>query len=194
MQDEQIAMLAAEQREREHPASVQNGAVRINGEFHAFERKELFDGRLSVCLPSDFAEMPEDTARIKYPSSDRPSIIISDERGAATFTFGIVDGPVDEESMPELAAGMKTMLQRLNPSYLFFEAEEGKGGADVLEFKSPAIDGSLYNAMYFVPLGGEDIAMGTFGCPYEEHEEWRPVVSEIVETLRVSGKGEEENA
>jgi hypothetical protein len=197
MQDEQIAGLAAQEHGKEQPISIQSGEVRINGKPHTFEQTELFDGKLLVYLPSDFADMSAEIAKIKYPSSDRPSIIKSDERGAATFTFGTVDGPIDEDDLPELAAEMKTLLQRLNPSYLFFETEKNEAGetrvADRLEYKSPAIDGTLYNVMYFVPAEGRTV-MGTFTCPYDEHEEWRPVVSEIIETLRVIGKEKEENA
>jgi hypothetical protein len=192
--DEQIARLAAERQETERDAGIQGGGIRINGKLLAFEQTELFDGKLLVRLPSDFADMPEEIAKVKYPSSDRPKIIISDERGAATFTFGVVDGPLDEESAPELAAQMRTMLQRLNPSYLFFDADEteteGKP-ARSLEYKSPALDGTLYNLMCFAPLCGKTL-MCTFCCPYEEREEWRPVASEIFDRMEISDKEEKD--
>jgi hypothetical protein len=187
MNDEQIAKLAAEQYEKEQSISIRSGEIGINSRFYTFERTALLDGKLLVYLPADFADMPEDLAKIKYPSSDRPRIIKSDERGAATFTFGIVDSPLDEASVSELAAGMRTMLQRLNPAYLFLDT----AGTEVLEmprtgnieYKSPAIDGTLYNVMYFAPLDGKTM-MGTFCCHYDEHEEWRPVVSEILDLNR----------
>jgi hypothetical protein len=146
--------------------------------------------------------MPEETAEIKYPSSDRPKIIKSDERGAVCFTFDFVDSPLDDESVPALVSAMKTMLERLNPAYLFYEAEEeetekageekeGRKGPAVgkLCYKSPALDGSVYNVMFFIPFEGKTV-MGTFSCPYDEHKEWRPVVFEILECIEISGEEE----
>jgi hypothetical protein len=58
------------------------------------------------------------------------------------------------------------------------------------EYKSPALDDTVYNLMYFVPLDGITM-MGTFSCPYGECEEWRPVVSETLGLIEIVRKEEE---
>jgi hypothetical protein len=186
--DELIAGLAAEQYRVLNPAGIPGGNVRIGERFYTFERISLFEGRMRLSVPAEFADMAEETARIKYPGSARPEIIKSDERGAACFTFGLIDSPLSGESVPDLTDGMQKMLQRLNPSWLFSGSgvTDGTDGIRVgfLEYKSTAIDDTVYNLMYFVPVGGITM-MGTFSCPYGECEEWRPAVAEILGLIEV---------
>jgi hypothetical protein len=195
--DEQIAKLATEQYDDEHSESTRDGPAKINGRFYAFGRRLVLNDRLSVLIPEDFAEMPEGFAKIKYPSGDRPNTIISDERGAVCFTFNTIDSPLDNESARELAEEMKSILQRLNPSYVFFdsgiiETEQG-GKTGFTEYKSPALDDTVYNLMYFAPLDGITM-MGTFSCPYGEFGEWRPKVEEILSLIEIVEKEEESDA
>jgi hypothetical protein len=188
--DERIARAAAQEARRENPPNLENDEITINERLYRFERVSLFDGKLRIYLPEDFSEMPEEIARIKYPSSDRPKIIVSDERGAATFTFGIVESPLDKASLSSLVFEMRTMLHSLNPSWIFFEKEEGedpKPNAESFSYKSTAADGTVYNLMFFAPAD-EKTMMGTFSCPYGEHEAWESVLHEI---LRLVETGEE---
>jgi hypothetical protein len=198
MNDERIARLADALIGAEQRTGVSEGPVRINDRFFAFVRTPLFDGRLHVYLPDDFTDMPEEESRIKYPSSNRPNTIKADERGAICFTFDIIDSPLDEKSVPRLASEMRAMLQKLNPSFLFFEPEESRGSEEAegstrpraIAYKSPAIDGAVYNMMFFAPMGGKTM-MGTFSCPHGEHEEWKEVVSEVLALIETDR--EEEN-
>jgi hypothetical protein len=198
MKDEQIARHAAAQRETERPG-ITDGEIKINGRPYSFQSTDLFEGGLHVLLPESFTDLPEEKAAIKYPSADRPKIILSDERGAATFTFNMIDSPLNAESTPRLARETRMLLQKLNPSYLFFDkeekvesesqederkAEEIEAVISSIEYKSPAIDDAVYNVMFFAPIEGNTM-MGTFSCPYEEYEEWKPVVQEILERIEI---------
>jgi hypothetical protein len=177
--------------------SVADEPALINGKLCAFERTELFDGKLSALLPSEFTDLPAEIAKIKYPSSDRPKIIKTDERGTVAFTFNRIDSPLTNETVPELVESMRGMLQKLNPAYVFFDSDtlDTEEGAKVgyLEYKSPAIDDSLYNVMHFVPFEGRTM-MGTFSCPHGECEDWRSPVAETLRSIRASEKEGEEDA
>jgi hypothetical protein len=192
--NEQVDKRSEERYEEDHSEDIREIGAKINGRSYTFVQRLVLDDRLSVLVPSNFTEMPEDFAKIKYPSGDRPKTILSDERGAVCFTFKTVDSPLENESVLELAEGMRSMLQKLNPSYLFYdsgviETEQGiKTG--YTEYKSPALDDTVYNLMYFVPLDGITM-MGTFSCPYGECEEWRPVVSETLGLTEIVRKEEE---
>jgi hypothetical protein len=194
--DEQIAKLAAEAYDEDISESLSDGSVKINGRLYGFGRRRVLNDRLSILIPEDFTEMPEEFAKIKYPSGDRPKTIVSDERGAICFTFNTVDSPLENESTAELAEGMKGILQRLNPSYVFYGSGtiETKQGiqAGFTEYKSPALDDTVYNLMYFVPLDGITM-MGTFSCPYGECEEWRLKTEEILSLIEIVEKEEESN-
>jgi hypothetical protein len=205
MNDEQIAKHAAAEQEAER-RSVTDGEVRIGGRAYNFQERELFAGKLRVPLPETFTDMPEELAAVKYPSADRPKIILSDERGAAAFTFNRIDNPLNAASVERLASEMRMLLQKMNPSYLFFEeqddgeneaadagseTEEPKVAVSSISYKSPALDEAVYNVMFFVPLEGKTM-MGTFSCPYGEHAEWKPVVSEVCGRIKTRETEEEE--
>jgi hypothetical protein len=195
--DEQIAKLATEQIEAERSTSITGGPKKINGRLVSFKQTPVLEGKLFVYLPESFTDMPESLAKIKYPSSDRPKTIKADERGAVAFTFCLLDSPLENKTVPELVEGMKGILQRLNPSYIFFDSgvleavDYVKEG--YLEYKSPAIDDEMYNVMYFDPVDGMTM-MGTFSCPYGEYEEWKPAVDEILNLLEVEDEEDEKDA
>ena len=48
------------------------------------ERKNIPELKLSIEIPQAFTPMPDDMAKIKYPSENRPQVIYSDERGKAS--------------------------------------------------------------------------------------------------------------
>jgi hypothetical protein len=197
MNDEQIARLADALTRAKQRVSISEGPVKINDRYFAFARTQLFDAGIFVYLPEDFTDMPEDVTAIKYPSSNRPKIIKADERGAVCFTFDVIDNPLDAESVPELVSGMRAMLQKLNPSFLFFESEESETETEEnpaigsIAYKSPAIDEAVYNVMFFASINGKTL-MGTFSCPYGEHDEWKDIVSEILDLIEI--EEEKENA
>jgi hypothetical protein len=193
--DEQIARMATAQLRAENPRSIKDGEIMLNERFYDFEKVSLFEDKLRVYLPTDFTDMPEEFVRVKYPNSDRPKIIKSDERGAATFTFNILESPLDKNILPRLASEAETMLRRLNPAWIFFEQEEeGEQNPNVgsFSYKSAAADGTVYNLMFFAAADGKTM-MGTFSCPYGEHEAWEKVLPEILSLIETGGE-EEQNA
>ena len=54
------------------------------------ERKDIPELKLSIEIPQTLTPMPDDMAKIKYPSENRPQVIYGDERGKASL--GITAG------------------------------------------------------------------------------------------------------
>jgi hypothetical protein len=189
MIDEQLARMAAEAYEKKHPADIREGAVKVGGLLLSFEKTGLFEGRLKVFLPAEFADMPEDTAKIKYPSSDRPKIIKTNAAGDVNFTFDTFDGSAGEHSIPEITDMMQKAMKRMNPSYLFFDIAETEteSGTEIgyMEFKSSALDDFLYNIMFFAPFGNRTL-IGNFSCLYSAADEWKSIVMQILSEIEIA--------
>lgn len=192
--DEQIrrAINQAKEQEQIQNQNIYEG-ITINDRPYEFQAKEFFDESLSMYIPTNFVDMPDELVKLKYPSSDRPKVILTDPMGAIDITFTLLAKNIEDAQIPEVKAGMKRFFQKLNPSYLFFEEGveiiDGKTIA-FFEFKSPTLTEPLFNVMFFVEIGHNAI-MGCFNCPYDEYLLWQPVVRQMIQSVRIDKKVEQ---
>ncbi|WP_334073512.1 MULTISPECIES: hypothetical protein [Paenibacillus] len=192
--DEKIARMMNEAEQSLHPRSIVSGPVRIGQRYFEFTRQSFFDNKLFIYLPQEFGEMPLKYSSIKYPYEQRPEIIRSDEMGSVDFTFKRIDHELEDELVEELTNGMKAMIQRVNPTHIFYESGiEAIGGKTVgfFEFKSTVIEGYLFNIMYFLEFEGQ-VLMGTFCCDYKVYPDWRDVAYQAIRTITVAKEEEDE--
>lgn len=192
--DEEIARILNEAEQSMVPRSIIDGPVKIGKRYYEFKQQSFYEDKVSVYLPEDFEDMPQSARSIKYPYEQRPEIIKSDELGSINFTFKRIDHELEDELVEELTIGMKSMIQRANPSHVFYESgvvdASGKP-IGFFEFKNIVIDGSLFTIMYFLEFEGQ-ILMGTFCCRYEEYPEWREIAYQAIRTITVVKEEEED--
>lgn len=186
--DEEIRYMINQVEEQEE-WSNQNiyEGVTINDEQYEFHEVSFFEDKLTLHIPTTFVDLPAELAAIKYPSSDRPQIIKTDYTGSINVTLNLIPNNIEDEHIPEVKEGIKSILQKLNPSYLFMEEgletiEEKTIG--FFEFKSPTLDDSLFNLMFFVEIN-HNIVMGVFNCPYSEHMAWRLIARQMMQSVRI---------
>ncbi|GMA99905.1 hypothetical protein [Pelosinus sp. IPA-1] len=189
--DEEIRYMINQVEEQEEWSSqnIYEG-VTINDEHYEFHEVSFFEDKLTLHIPTSFVDMPAELAAMKYPSSDRPQIIQTDLTGSINITLNLIPNNIEDEHIPEVKEGIKSILQKLNPSYLFMEE-----GAETIEektigffeFKSPTLDDSLFNLMFFVEMN-HNIVMIVFNCPYSEHMAWRLIARQIMQSVRFAPK------
>lgn len=190
--DEKITQLINEVEQSMIPRSITDGPVKIGNQYYEFTLQSFYEDKLSLYLPADFEEMPKEFRSIKYPYEQRPEIIRSDEAGAVNFTLNRVEIDLKDEMVEELTADMKTMIQKSNPSHIFYNSGvETVGGKRLgyFEFKNMVIDGALFNIMYFLEFAGK-ILMGTFCCRYEDYPDWRDIAYQAVRSITVKAEDE----
>ncbi|SEJ89669.1 hypothetical protein SAMN05660742_12259 [Propionispira arboris] len=164
--------------------------ITVTDKYYEFEEMAFFDDTLKIQIPINFIDMPDEFARLKYLSSDRPQIIKTDDTGSINITMNLVPQNIEDQQILEVKEGVKSLLKQLNPSYLFLEEgvetiEEKTVG--FFEFKSPTVDDSLFNLMFFVELN-HNVMMGGFNSPYSQHVAWRPIARQIMQSIRISPK------
>ena len=189
--DEKIRSIinqAEEQEQIDNQNIYEN--ITINGRYYEFQEMDFFEGKLTIHLPTAFFDMPAEMAKLKYPSSDRPQIIKTEDTGSINMTFNLIPNNIGDDHIPEVKDGIKTILKKLNPSYLFYEEGieriEGKP-IGFFEFKSPTLDEPLFNLMFVVEIE-HHVMMGTFNCPYQEYREWRQIARQMMNSVRVQVK------
>ncbi|GFN32142.1 hypothetical protein [Paenibacillus xylaniclasticus] len=185
--DEQIVSMLNEAEKAADRKDITQGPVKIGSRYYAFKETAFWDGRVTLLIPEDFDDMPPHLSKIKYPHEQRPQIIKTDETGCINVTLSRIDQELEEEWVQELAEGMKAILRKANPASVFYtegvEEVEGKQIA-YFDFKSPAIDDPIYNVMFYFMLEGTTV-MGTFCCLYKDYAAWRPIVLQMIQSIRV---------
>jgi len=162
--------------------------VEVGDKYYEFEKQSFFDEKLQLYIPKDFDDMPKNQRELKYPSSQRPQIIKSDDTGSVNITLSKIDNNLTEDSVEELTLGMMQIIKRTNPANIFYGSGVKKvesKNIGYFEFKSYALDDNIYNAMFYFQLEGKTI-MVTCSCLYNEYKEWKNVFFKIIETLQVA--------
>lgn len=185
--DEKILDFINAAEERELRKDITNGPVKIRKRYYEFEESEFFDEKLKIYIPKDFTDMSLAARKLKYPSESRPEIIKCNEKGNICITLKKINNPLEEENVEKLKNGMKVIIRKTNPANVFYEdgvLEVDCKNIGFFEFKSYAIDDSLYNIMFFLEFEGKTL-MGTFSCIYNECKEWREIAFQVIKTIRI---------
>lgn len=181
--DEKILELRNQQK-KETYSHIETGMY-IKGELLVFERTELFDKKMSVMLPKSFVPMPLSLKKMKYPSEERPQIIMTSLDTSTNFNFSIMKPDIEKDDTLYCAEQMKQMLKKVNPAISFYDIEEIDREDSKLswfDYKSYTIDEPLYNIMYVTPIGGK-VMHGIFNCLYRNREEWKPAALQVLSSI-----------
>lgn len=137
-------------------------------------------------IPESFDFMTDDIARIKYPSELRPHVIFTNEDASVDYKFSYVNQTLDEGLLDELIKQTKLNLRKIYTGIQFYDKDIFQVDGTKLgwfEFMSPAIDGSLYNIVFYTWINGQ-LLQGGFNCIYEDSVSWRPIVINSLRTIR----------
>ena len=178
--DEEI-LAKREEAKKEKYTTIEDG-IYLDGRILTFTRKTL-SGALSICLPDVMEQMPEDYARIKYPSEFRPGIImttgdLSVNMGFTVFPAETLDG--DRKTVME---HIRAVLHRSNPDCRMYPCEDLKETeGSYFTFRSHAMDSDLYNMLLLASVG-DKLLQSNFNCYYKDHMKWKKIVQMIWETI-----------
>ena len=197
--DERILDLINEAKEKKQPldegsketedilheeGSIYTGMV-IDGEWIEFEDFIMVDNKVAMMIPSDFEEMDEEYAKMKYPSEQRPKTILTDDTKTINVLFNWINEEISNDETESFRDSMIDMFNRINPGIEVqstgMKVVEGKNVA-YMELVHPVLDGNLYNLMFFLELEGR-ILMGIFNCLKESMEEWKGPALEMMQSV-----------
>lgn len=194
--DEKILDYINAMEDKELRKDITAGQVKINDCFYEFEETEFFDGELKMYIPNTFFNMPLEARKFKYPSENRPEIIKCNETGGIAITLQTIDSPLNNDYVEKLKDMMILINKRLNPANIFFdegviEVDSKKIG--YYDFKSPALDDSLYNFVFLLEFKGKSL-MGTFSCGYSKYKQWKDdIVFQMIKTIKINDSLSDEN-
>lgn len=154
-----------------------------------FKRVYLEEIGVTITLPINFVTMPDSIKKVKYPVESRPSLVKTSLDTGVNFTFTRVFQRLGEKQLSLASKQMRMIIQRIDPANIFFE--EGQEVTDFyypicwFDYKSYALDDQIYNFMYLMLLSEEIILHGCFNCKFDDGEEWKQIVSQVIKTIAI---------
>lgn len=181
--DEKIVEARLLQRQLEH-MDITEG-VYIGEKLMKFEERDFFENKMRMFVPKEFFEMPLEFAKIKYPSEQRPKLILTSASLSVNLCLSMFDQPIQKNQVQQAITGYQLLIRRVNPANLFFE-EKVETSASVaigwFDYKSYALDNQLYNLMFVAPIGGK-LMLGSFNCSYNEFDDWKCSVLQMLHSI-----------
>ena len=190
--DEAIIKLRAEIEQRKWASNIDLSKEQIlYGEVYQFAETQFFDDRLALMVPREFLPMPEDLTAEKYLTAQKPQVILTNRDYTIDITLNLLEGDITEEQLPLCLQALKNAICEVYPATLFFDAEQMEAenrAVTYMDFKSFSLGGPIYNVMFVSVICGRPL-VGTFNCQFEHWEQWRPVVFEMLKTIREIERG-----
>jgi len=161
--------------------------VQLSAQETALERKVVLGGRVSVLLPHDFLPMSQEMLNVKYPSSNRPSLVYTNPRASINIALDhkALSLPADQ-----LAAAHKSVtstMKNLYPSAQWFRDEiRNINGRPffMIDLRTPAVDTEVRNIMLGTSLD-DRLLLISFNVTKALEKEWMPTGYRIVESIVV---------
>ncbi|MEK4114935.1 hypothetical protein NST44_01795 [Paenibacillus sp. FSL W8-0919] len=168
------------------PVDVERAFLRIGDEIVPFQTVHVLDGKLSLRLPKTFRIMPEELARLKYPSEHRPGLIYTDETHTVNLAFNLTSTPLNQEELEDFQEALTRMLRSTQPIERWMgegmETVDGRK-AGTCAFVIPTLTSSVFNLMFYSDL--EDKALlCTFNCLESDMNDWKPVAEAMLRSMK----------
>ena len=170
---------------------INDGYVVIRGSNIPFDEREIIENRLFMTVPTEFALLPQELAKTKYPNENRPDIIFSNEIGSINITFSLTGDPLKDDDVKGTGEHLQQIIIKMNPSCGIISSEviEENVRIGYFDFISPAIDGEIYNLMFIFSLEGEFI-LGTFNCMHQDMNNWQEIAIQMLGSIRAANAKE----
>lgn len=155
-----------------------------------FERQYFFEDNFSLFMPVTFIDMPEEIAKIKYPSVDRPQIIKTSEDGGINLTFSTFKQMLNSEDVEDYIKGLQSTIKHMQPANVFFQHKVitlDTTTVSWFDFKGYAFDDQVYNFMYVLSTEKETI-LATLNCPFDLAYIWKLILLQMIETIQCDNK------
>lgn len=146
------------------------------------------NGRISLLAPKAFGPMPQHTLELKYPSSRRPSEVLSDETGGISLAFNLTHNRVQANQLAQAHSSISGMFRNLYPSATWIRSEmiEQNGASFfVMELTTPALDTEIHNILYGTSVD-DRLLLATFNTTLEQAEQWLPLGQKMMASLRIN--------
>lgn len=146
---------------------------------------KILSQKAEILLPSDFRQMDINTIILKYPNEGgRPNEVYTNNNSSVNLAFTHSIKKATASDIKNHAAELIKILKQQGLTILS-QSQEKINGKDflVVEFYSKAVNGTLYNKMFFTSLEGK-LLIGSFNCTSAMEGQWKNKGYEIIQSIK----------
>lgn len=190
--DEQAMMLGMindfeEKEKRKYDKNdINNGYIIMAGEKRKIVDVNI-DNKFVIKLPNDFELLSEDLMKLKYPSTDRPDLIYSNEYKTTDISFSFEDDGNVNEEIPTVKDEMIKIFKKLYPKSGIIDNETiiiNERNLSYFSMNIPLIDTDICNLVFIMKIKSETM-IGHFNCKLTEYSDWQAIVKQILESIEI---------
>lgn len=144
-------------------------------------------GKVSILAPKGFGPMSQELINFKYPSSQRPTEVLSDSTGEVSLAFNYTANPIHPSQIKEAHASFSNMFRNIYPTAKWVRDEVSQQNGTsfiVMEFVAPALDMDIHNIIYATSVDGR-LLLAAFNTTVRKADEWLPAGKEIMASIVV---------
>lgn len=186
--DEKFIHHMGKEYDQPHKNNILDGYIIIDEKKTAFERRTILGGRLSVLMPEPFVIMPLELAEKKYPAIQRPEEIYTNNETTVNFCVSLKNDNATNEDIPRAKDMIQHAVMRMHSGSKVINSEtiEVSGiNISYFDFCSAALDADIYNMMFFLSVDNR-IVVGSFNCPWQNMDVWKPVIEQMLGTVEMA--------
>lgn len=143
---------------------------------------------LEILIPKGFTEMDDAVIATKYPSSNRPNLVYTNENGTINIAINHTKNKISPKQMRQLHVQLDSSIRQAQPNakWMFSgtQIHHGRTWAQ-LEFQSNAVDSKIHNMMMATSAQGRMLAISV-NFTDEHAESWAIVGRNIVDSALVT--------
>ena len=161
--------------------------VHVYAQDATLERKVVLGGKVSILVPRDFLPMTQEMLNVKYPSSNRPSLVYTNPRASINIALDHKAMSLPADQLAAAHQSVTSAMKNLYPSAQWFRNEiRTINGRQffLLDLRTPAIDTEVRNIMLGTSLD-DRLLLISFNVTKALEKEWMPTGYKIVESIVV---------
>ncbi|MCL1990320.1 MAG: hypothetical protein FWG67_05440 [Defluviitaleaceae bacterium] len=156
--------------------------VYLQGEIKAFERQEILN-IISIMMPTDFMPMPENYAKVKYPSEFRPECIAANVSLNVNMGFTTFPNNLKNKDPEQMTKRVRETLHLEQAGLDFSECEKLENiDGYWFGFRNHGMDQDVYNMLLIIAVN-QKVLQINFNCPINEQSDWKKVVAKMWESI-----------
>jgi hypothetical protein len=166
---------------------IKSGRVKTDDLNIETEKRTFFDSSFTMYIPGDLMPMPENIAKIKYPSEVRPKIIFTNKKDTVNIGLNYTEQELLNEEVYAFRDAMKDAFTAVNPSSEILDSGELEiDGTNIGYYTFPnfAMGGQLYNLFFVLSLKGKALVCN-FNCLKKDMLKWKLLFYGIMNTIGI---------
>lgn len=151
-----------------------------------FEKRKVLSQKVEILLPSDFKQMDKNTITLKYPNEGgRPNEVYTNGNSSVNFAFTHTTRKATTNDIKKHADELISILKQRGIT-IISQGQKKINGRDflIVEFNSKALNGTLYNEMFFTELEGR-LLIGSFNCTSLMGGQWKKKGYDIIQSIKL---------